>query len=106
MYALEAMIANSRAGDESDAFAQLVLACGHVGTIVDLETDDPEFSKKQAVQVHKMLMSAIAVFERQTDAEWVPLWKLLLLFFLLQALVIFIVPSGRDFQDERPWRHG
>ncbi len=39
-------------------------------------------------------------------AEWVPLWLGLLLFFLLQALVIFIVPNGRDFQDERPWRHG
>ena len=27
-------------------------------------------------------------------AEWVPLWLGLLLFFLLQALVIFIVPNG------------
>ena len=42
---------------------QLVLAGGHVGTIVDLGVDDPEFAEKQAALVHKLLMSVIAAFE-------------------------------------------
>ncbi len=63
LYALEAMIANSRAVDGNDAFAQLVLAGGHAGTVVDIGADDPEFAEKQAVLVHKLLMSVIAAFE-------------------------------------------
>ena len=61
IYALEALMVVSRAVDERDALAQIMLACNHAGTIMDCDCKDG--GKAEAQKVQTLLQSAVAALE-------------------------------------------
>lgn len=69
LYAVEDLMAESRAVDLRDALAQIILAAGHLATlnldewVAQGEVD--ECLRKRAVQAQKLLTSAIAGIERE-----------------------------------------